>query len=54
MNKVMLALTVDRVVLLVGVIDLGLGLVLYREEANTGKVEITFNNGIDAQTRMMT
>jgi hypothetical protein len=41
-------LTVDGVVLLVGVIDLDLGLVLYREEANTGKVETTFKHGIDA------
>ena len=55
MNKVMLSLTVDGVVLVVGVIDLGLGLVLYREEVNTGKVEITFNHGIYAiQTIWMT
>ena len=55
MNKVMLALTVDEVVLVVGMINLGLGLVLYREEANTRKIEITFNHGIDAiQTIWMT
>jgi hypothetical protein len=41
-------LIVDGVVLLGGVINLDLGLVLYREEANTRKVETKFKHGIDA------
>jgi hypothetical protein len=49
MNKVVISLTVDGVVLVVGVIDLGLGLMLYREEATTRKVEVTFRHGIDAR-----
>ena len=54
MNKVMVAVTVDGVVLVVGVIDLGLGLVLYREEPNnTGKVEITINTWHRCNTNNM-